>query len=80
MLVLLLIAIAEALMSAQRPNTTPQADETLTPQQEDEALQQAARREAATRAQPATEDQVFDTGNERGMGSGHGDRGDDDQG
>jgi len=67
-------------MGEQRPSAAPQADEELTPQQEDEALQQAARRDAATREQPATEDQVFDTGNERGMGSGHGDRGDGDQG
>ncbi len=62
-------------MSEQQPRAAEQTDEELTPQQEDEALQQAARRDAATREQPATEDQVFDTGNERGMGSGRGDRG-----
>jgi len=67
-------------MREDQPNIAPQADQQMTPQQEDEALQEAARRDAATREQPATEDQVFDTGNERGMGSGHGDRGDDDQG
>ena len=67
-------------MSEDKPNATPQADQRMTPQQEDEALQEAARREAAMREPRATEDQVFDTGNERGMGSGRGDRGADDQG
>ncbi len=67
-------------MSKQRPSAGQQDEEAMTPQQEDEALQEGARREAAMREPRATEDQVFDTGNERGMGSGHGDRGDDDQG
>jgi len=67
-------------MSEQQPRAAEQTDQTLTPQQEDEALQEAARREAAMREPRATEDQVFDTANERGMGSGHGDRGDAGQG
>jgi hypothetical protein len=62
-------------MSEQQPRAGQQTDEELTPQQEDEALQQAARREAATREQPATEDQVFDSANEGGMGAGRGNRG-----
>ena len=67
-------------MSKDKPNAAPQADQRMTPQQEDEALQEAARRNAAMQEPRATEDQVHDTGNERGMGSGHGDRGPDDQG
>jgi hypothetical protein len=61
-------------MSEQQPRATQQNDEELTLQQEDEALQQAARREAATREQPATEDQVFDSGNRGSMHSSHGNR------
>ena len=46
-----------------------------TPQQIDAALQEAMRRQAATRTDLPGEDQVFDSGNQGGMGaqgSGHG--------
>lgn len=61
-------------MSQQQPNTPRQTDDEPTPQQEDEALQQAARRDAATREQPETEDQVFDSGNRGSMHGNHGNR------
>ena len=48
-----------------------------TPTEVDTALQQAQRREAAMQEGPTSEDQVFDSANEGGMGpqgSGHGRR------
>ena len=47
---------------------TDTADGAPTPTEVDAALQQAQRREAATSGGPASEDQVFDSANEVGMG------------
>ena len=60
----------------QRPDADTESTEP-TPTEVDTALQQAQRREAAMQEGPSSEDQVFDSANEGGMGpqgSGHGRR------
>ena len=56
-------------MSEQQQPEAPQDKKNApTPTEVDEALQQAARRAAAMRPVDTTEDQVFDSANEGGMG------------
>ena len=55
----------------QRPDvdaTEPAEGDYLTPREVDANLQQAMRREAATRDELPPEDQVFDSGNQGSMG------------
>ncbi|HEY8598005.1 MAG TPA: hypothetical protein VIL85_06210 [Thermomicrobiales bacterium] len=54
---------------AQRPADVPADQDAPTPQQEDEALQQAMRREAATREELPDADQVSDSANRGTMGA-----------
>jgi hypothetical protein len=61
----------------QQPAADAQEQAAPTPQEIDQALQQEMRREAATREELPDEDQVFDSGNQGGMGpqgAGHGRR------
>ena len=57
---------------SEQQNRRPRADATdqdiPTPDQADEALQQAMRREAATREVRPGDDQVLDSANQEGMG------------
>ena len=56
-----------------QPDTNTQDHQT--PEQVDEALQEAMRRQAATREETPPEEQILDSANEGGMGpqgSGHG--------
>lgn len=55
-------------MSEQPQSEAPQDKNVPTPTEVDAALQQAAHRAAAMRAVATTEDQVFDSANEVGMG------------
>ena len=61
----------------EQPNADANGQDYQTPEEVDEALQEAMRRQAATREETPPEDQILDSANEGGMGPqgpGHGRR------